>query len=80
MIEQSEECPFCVDEKGKAIEPFVPPYKLNQWLDNLSKRIKRKLTGPVNSWPYFISKYAKEYYKEYYKDNKSKKNKSRFSK
>ncbi|VUD66203.1 hypothetical protein TDB9533_03529 [Thalassocella blandensis] len=64
VVMKSEECPFCVDNDGKAKKPFVPPYKVNQWLDSLSKDIKKDLTGPVKKWPYFISKYAKRYYNE----------------
>ncbi len=64
IVEKSEECPFCVEGGGKPKKPFVPPYKVNQWLDNLSKQIERKLTSQTKSWPYFISKYAKKYHKE----------------
>ncbi|SMF61150.1 A nuclease family of the HNH/ENDO VII superfamily with conserved AHH [Alteromonadaceae bacterium Bs31] len=64
VLQKSEECPFCVENDGTAKKPFVPPYGVNQWLDNLSKRIDGKLTGPVKTWPYFISKYAKKYHKE----------------
>ncbi len=64
IIKKSEECPFCVESDGKAKKPFVPPYKVNQWLDNLSKSIKKDLTGPAKSWPYFVSKYAKRYHLE----------------
>ncbi|WP_196137597.1 AHH domain-containing protein [Aliikangiella sp. G2MR2-5] len=62
--EKSEECPFCVESSGKPKKPFVPPYKVNQWLDNLSKNIEKKLTSSPSTWPYFISKYAKKYFKE----------------
>jgi len=61
---KSEECPFCVEDDGKPKKPFIPPYKVNQWLDNLSKDIKSDLTGQVVDWPYFVSKYAKKYYIE----------------
>lgn len=61
---KSEECPFCVENDGKSKEPFIPPYKTNQWLDNLSGTIKYKLTCPAANWPYFISKYAKRYCNE----------------
>lgn len=64
VVEKSEECPFCVEGDGKPKSPFVPPYKVNQWLDNLSNDIRTDLTGPVKTWPYFISKYAKKYHKE----------------
>lgn len=64
VIQKSEECPFCVENGGTPKKPFVPPYKVNLWLDLLSKRIARKLSGPVKTWPYFISRYAKRYYKE----------------
>jgi hypothetical protein len=61
---KSEECPFCVENDGKAKKPFIPPYKTNQWLDNLSGKIKKNLTCSAASWPYFISKYAKRYHNE----------------
>lgn len=64
VLKKSKECPFCVDNNGDPKKPFIPPYKLNQWLDNLSRRINRKLSGPVHAWPYFISKYAKDFYIE----------------
>lgn len=64
IIKKSEECPFCVKSDGKPKKPFVPPYKVNQWLDNLSKSIKKDLKGPAKSWPYFVSKYAKRYHLE----------------
>jgi len=64
IINMSEECPFCVEGDGKPKKPFVPPYKANQWMDNLSKDIARDLQGPVAKWPYFISKYAKRFYAE----------------
>jgi hypothetical protein len=64
ILLQSEECPFCIEDDGKLKTPFVPPYKVNQWLDKLSDDIKTDLTGPVADWPYFISKYAKRYFEE----------------
>ena len=73
VLNKSEECPFCVEDDGTAKKPFIPPYKVNQWLDNLSGNIEKKLTGPVSTWPYFISKYAKRYYNESKKTKKSKK-------
>lgn len=63
VSEKTDECPFCV-ENGSHKKPFIPPYKINQWLDVLSNDIKNELLGPVESWPYFISGYAKDYYKE----------------
>ena len=64
IVLKSMECPFCVEGDGKAKKPFIPPYKANQWLDNLSGRIERKLKGPASGWGYFISRYAKDYYKK----------------
>ena len=64
ILLKSEECPFCVEGDGTPKKPYVPPYKVNQWLDNLSKDIKLELTGSAKNWPYFISKYAKRYYLE----------------
>jgi len=76
IVDKSEECPFCVENDGKPKKPFIPPYKANQWLDNLSKDIKKDLTEPVNNWKYFISKYAKDYFiKESPKKKTSKKKK-----
>jgi hypothetical protein len=72
IVEKSEECPFCVEGDGKPKKPFLPPYKVNLWLDNLSKDIKTKLTSSPKSWPYFISKYAKKYYQEVNKNKGSK--------
>lgn len=77
VLNKSEECPFCVESDGTPKKPFIPPYKVNQWLDNLSRRINGKLAGPVRAWPYFISKYAKMYYKEATEPKPSKK--ARFS-
>lgn len=64
ILYKKEECPFCVESDGSPKKPFIPPYKVNYWLDKLSSRIKRKLTGDPYKWPYFISKYAKRYYIE----------------
>lgn len=64
VLLKSEECPFCVENDGKPKKPYVPPYKLNQWLDNLSGNIFRKLKGPAEKWPYFVSKYAKRYHQD----------------
>ncbi|VAW90335.1 hypothetical protein MNBD_GAMMA17-1024 [hydrothermal vent metagenome] len=64
ILNKSGECPFCVEDDGTPKKPFIPPYKVNQWLDNLSKDIQSDLTGQVVDWPYFISKYAKRYYIE----------------
>jgi len=64
ILNKQEECPFCVEDDGKPKDPFVPPYKVNVWLDKLSKDIKTELKSPVEKWPYFISKYAKMYYEE----------------
>ncbi len=64
IVQKSEECPFCVEADGTPKKPFVPPYKANQWLDNLSKSISRELEGSAENWELFISKYAKDYYKE----------------
>jgi len=61
ILSKREGCPFCEDADGDS-NKFVPPYKVNIWLDLLSKNIERKLTSSVNSWPYFISGYAKQYY------------------
>ena len=58
---KSQECPFCVESNGKPKKPYLPPYKINQMLDNLSKRIEKKLTCPPDQWPYFISKFSKDY-------------------
>lgn len=58
---QSKECPFCKKSNGEAKKPFIPPYKVNQMLDNLSKRIEKKITASPDQWPYFISKFAKDY-------------------
>ena len=62
VAKKSDECPFCVDNDGKADKPFIPPYKINLWLDVLSQDIESELTGAVATWPYFISRYAKDYY------------------
>ncbi|MCW8876488.1 MAG: AHH domain-containing protein [Kangiellaceae bacterium] len=78
IVEKSEECPFCVEGDGTPKKPFVPPYKANQWLDNLSKQIKKEIAGPVSKWKFYISKYAKDYYVNEVKNKKkkvSKKNK-----
>jgi hypothetical protein len=58
---KSKECPFCVEGNGKPKKPYVPPYKINQMLDNLSGRIEKKLTAAPDKWPYFISKFSKDY-------------------
>ena len=64
VIQKGKECPFCVDTKGKPKQPFVPPYKVNQWLDNLSVDIAKKLQSSPKKWTYFISEIAKDYCKE----------------
>lgn len=61
--QKGEECPFC-SEGGKPKKPFVPPYKVNQWLDNLSADVARKLTSAPAMWPYFISQIAMDYFKD----------------
>jgi hypothetical protein len=64
ILNKSEECPYCVEGDGAPKKPFIPPYKVNQWLDTLSKDISRDLKGPVKTWPYFISRNAKRYHLE----------------
>lgn len=39
-------CPFCEDSDG-GDKKFIPPYKLNVWLDLLAKEISGELLGPV---------------------------------
>lgn len=57
------ECPFCF-EGDKPQKPFIAPYRVNQWLDNLSEQIEKQVTGPSEKWTYFISQIALDYGKE----------------
>ena len=59
----SGECFLCKDSSGEPKKPFVPPYKINQYMDNLSDAIIKHLKLPAISWEFFISSYAKEYHK-----------------
>lgn len=65
VVQKSKECPFCVTGDGNPKKPFIPPYKVNQWLDNLSNKTAGHLksTDPLK-WNYFISGLAKAYHLE----------------
>ena len=67
ILSKKEECPFSEGADG-GDNKYIPPYKINLWLDILSQNINKKLTAknPTN-WPYFISGYAKKYYKDFTK-------------
>lgn len=58
---KSKECPFCTDDKGAPKKPYLPPYKINQMLDNLSRSIEKKITSTPDKWPYFISSFSRDY-------------------
>lgn len=64
VINKGKECPFCTESDGTKKKPYLPPYKVNQWLDNLSVSIEKKLTASPGNWPYFISEIARDYFKE----------------
>lgn len=55
----SRECPFC-NENAAVKDPLPPPYRINQRLDSISKRLINHITTGPTSWVYFISEYAKQ--------------------
>lgn len=56
-------CPVC-QEDDEQKSPLPPPYRLNGYLDGLSKKVMGHLTAAPSSWEYFVSKYSKDYHKE----------------
>ena len=64
VVNMGKDCPFCVNTKGEPQKPFLPPYKVNQWLDDLAKSIKNDLVAAPDTWKYFISAIARDYFVE----------------
>ncbi len=54
----SNKCPMEKDGTTRASSPYVPPLKLNKYLDILSRQMKGYITGHPKKWKYFISKWA----------------------
>jgi hypothetical protein len=51
------ECPWCTT--GPSVkDPLPAPYRLNQRLDGVSKKLISHIAGAPSSWHYFISDYA----------------------
>ena len=56
-------CPLCEDGRQGKVK-FKPTHKVNQVLDNFSKKIvRRKVSGDASRWDIFISKISLEYHK-----------------
>lgn len=54
----SNKCPMEKDGKTRSKPPYLPPLKLNRYLDILSSQMKIYITGHPKKWKYFISKWA----------------------
>jgi hypothetical protein len=53
-------CPFCNANKKKG-KKLPPPYRINNKLDEVSKKLIGYITGSPSNWKYFISEYAQNY-------------------
>jgi hypothetical protein len=53
----SDQCPM-EDGKPKDGPPYVPPLRLNGYLDTVSAQMRRYVEGDPKGWKYFISKWA----------------------
>ena len=54
----SDKCPMEEDGSTRTKPPYVPPLKLNGYLDTVSKQMRRYVTGDPKDWKYFISQWA----------------------
>jgi hypothetical protein len=56
----------CRQCKGKdpAKGEYDPPFKINQYMDNVSDSLRKGLTKHPKNWRYFLSEYAREYHKK----------------
>lgn len=57
MRHYSKECPMDNGAKRSA-PPYVPPFKLNEYLDTLSMQMRSYVIGHPKTWKYFISNWA----------------------
>jgi hypothetical protein len=58
------DCFLCKDSNDNQKKPYVPPFKVNNYLDNLSEQIIKHLRSDPGEWEYFVSAYAMAYHRE----------------
>jgi hypothetical protein len=60
-LKWAAKCPIC-HEDGEQVDPLPPPFRINKYLDGVSKQLINHITQPPEKWVYFISAYADRYH------------------
>jgi hypothetical protein len=63
IVGWSQACPVCEPVAAKN-GPYLPNWRIHDMLDAVSRSIGEDLTGPPESWDYFISKLAMHFHKD----------------